>query len=785
MKKSLSLLVAIAMVFSMFATLVSADAKSAGQKLQDSGVIKGTSEGLAEDQEWVRQDVTVLIARLLGKVEEAEAHANTHGFEDLDSKFYNGYVSWAKEKGYFIGKSATKFGVGDSITNQEFATVLLRVLNTLQGKTDEVDYAKAVETAAELGLISKDIDPKANAIRGDIYVSLVSALDYKINGKKIGTILGLKGYEVTELEIVSAKAVVKSAVSVEFNSAVESLKSEDVTVEDANGALVLVEKVTVDGAKATVALSDELESGKTYTLKIASATTAEGFVLTDASQEFKYQATTPATVEFGATTIAVVDGSDNELKVVVKDADGNDITANYSAGDFEVQSSNEGVIDGFDAVSTGDVIVNVKLPVNDDTTIETGNQIITVKAALTASIKDVSFGGDADDNDLKITVGETDDIAFSALDQADVTYLYPSASITDVVFKSLNPTRLVVDSASGSYTALQEGSATVQITAKVAGVSVSKSVIVTIQAEPKVSSISVSESSVKLVEGSELDYSFTVKALDQYNEKIAVAGATIEVVSSKTDTITATASGDIATGEATVELEGLKNGSSSVKVTVKADGKTFTKTVSVSQVAQNGFGGYVAEINHATLDVTPTAPKAADDATNTGVVSVYEKDKNGNKYAEASGVYFSSSDTAIATVDGAGTVTAVKAGTVTITVKAGSTEASAATVATVKVTVINSDSTINKVVQAKSTITVNATETNIKSKLFGKNEALVVTDQHGDVVDNAKIVIGDNVTIATSDSSVIDTDGDVNGEGKATITVAINKQFFVINVNVK
>jgi len=184
MKKSLSLLVAIAMVFSMFATLVSADTESAGEKLLKTGIIKGTNEGLEEGSEWLRQDVTVLIARLLNKVDEAEAHANTHGFEDLDSKFYNGYVSWAKENNFFIGKSATKFGTGESITNQEFATVLLRVFNSLQGVTEEVDYSSAFETAVELGLANKDLDPKANAIRGDIYVSLVSALDYKINGKK-------------------------------------------------------------------------------------------------------------------------------------------------------------------------------------------------------------------------------------------------------------------------------------------------------------------------------------------------------------------------------------------------------------------------------------------------------------------------------------------------------------------------------------------------------------------------------------------------------------------------
>src|SRR5690606_34530667 len=337
MKKSLSLLVAIAMVFSMFATVVSADGKAAGQKLQDLGVIKGTSAGLDEDKEWLRQDVTVLVARLLGAEEEAKAHANTHGFEDLDSKFYNGFVSWAKEEGYFTGETTTRFGVNNPITNQQFAAVLLRVL----GADKEVAYADVFEKAVELGLVSEDLDKTANAIRGDIYSSLVTALDYKIDGKKLGNILGLKGYEVTDLELVSASAFVSNEFVINFNTDVEKIDSKNVALTDKDGNKKAIETVTVEGGKATVKVAGGLTEGE-YTVVVSNVVSTEGSELASASTTFTYKKGVAASVAFNKTNVVVGE----QINLVVKDANGNDISADYSRNDFQVSTTNSNIVDG-------------------------------------------------------------------------------------------------------------------------------------------------------------------------------------------------------------------------------------------------------------------------------------------------------------------------------------------------------------------------------------------------------------------------------------------------------
>ncbi len=184
MKKSLSLLVAIAMVFSMFASVAAAATSEAGKKLEGYGVIKGNQNGdLLEDENWLRQDVAVLISRLAGKEDEAKATAKTHTFTDVRGTFYNGYISWAKDNNFMQGNSATNFGFDNQITYKEFATVILRAL-----AVDTSDYSKIGELAVKAGIIGSDLNIDEKAKRGVTYDIVVTALDKDVagTGKKIG-----------------------------------------------------------------------------------------------------------------------------------------------------------------------------------------------------------------------------------------------------------------------------------------------------------------------------------------------------------------------------------------------------------------------------------------------------------------------------------------------------------------------------------------------------------------------------------------------------------------------
>ncbi|GKU76909.1 hypothetical protein L3i20_v213060 [Paenibacillus sp. L3-i20] len=220
MKKSLSLLVAIAMVFSMFATVVSAaeETKSAGEFLKELGVIKGNAEGdLKEDQTWKRQDIIVLLSRLLGKEEVAKATKKSHTFTDVTDKGYDGYISWAVENKLTEGKGNNKFGFGSELKNQEFFAFVIRAFGA------EVAYADIPAAAIKYGFATDKTDMAGIPLRGATYDVIVTALNTEVPGKgqTLGEVLGL----IVSKEVTASvtQTGVKQA-TVQFNKAVDTTK---------------------------------------------------------------------------------------------------------------------------------------------------------------------------------------------------------------------------------------------------------------------------------------------------------------------------------------------------------------------------------------------------------------------------------------------------------------------------------------------------------------------------------------------------------------------------------
>jgi len=784
MKKSLSLLVAIAMVFSMFATLVSADGKAAGQKLQDLGIIKGTSAGLDEDKEWLRQDVTVLLARLLGAESQAEAHANTHGFADLDSKFYNGYVSWAKEKGYFNGETDTRFGVGNPITNQQFAAVLLRVLNV------DVEYAEAFDKAVELELVSADLDKAANAVRGNIYESLVTALDFKIDGKKLGNILGLKGYEITDLELVGASAVVSTAVSLEFNTDLKKVSNEDVTVVNSNGNSVLVEKVTIEGNKAQVSLAGNLVNGSSYTVTVNNAVSNEDNVLETASANFTYNAPVAASVSFKNTTVQV--GS--KLELVVKDANGNDVSSEFGINDFTITSSaptvvvpgtlNTALPSGAGYIS----VVNATL--NNNNTVTTGNVIITVKNALSVSIDTLKVAG-TDNNTVYLAANgdsSTGTITRVVKDQAGNEILAPK-----VTYRSLNPSIVVVNNSEAAgatsqpFTALQAGTATIVVTAEYDGFTVSKNLVVTVKAAQSVASYDLSSTNISVVQGTTINNSVTVTAKDQYGQ--ALSGVSVALTLPANTNVQLVTTSPVTTdgnGQAKFEFQaGADTGSVTATVSVQINNAAVTRTLTVNNVAQAAANGYLVEADGTTIDFnrhTTDTSKYLGETSRT--ITVYTKDVNGNKTGIVNtGVTVDPAVTSgsILTITGQ-SVTATAKGTETVNVKLNGV-----IVGTVTFTAAASNETlVDKVTQNKTSISIDktATQAQLTAALFDKdNGALVGANIYGDAraVTPTAILSSNNSIVAASGATASLT----GSTGSTVLTIQVGNSFYVVNVNVK
>lgn len=777
MKKSLSLLVAIAMVFSMFASVVSAaDAKTAGEKLFDLGVIKGTNEGLDEDKEWLRRDVTVLLSRLYGQEEAAKETANTHGFEDVTDKFYSAYVSWAKNEELFKGKSETTFGPIDNITYGQFATVVLRALGQ-----DQDDEAKNLEKAIELELLPAGTKQTDAAKRGVTYGSIVAALDVKVDGKKLGTKLGLKGYEIVDLEINAASAVVAKTVVVDFNDAVAAINAHDVKVADANGTTVLVEKVTVKDSQATITLATALTSGKEYTVSIAKATGVEANALENGSATFTYTKGVPASVAIASTTVAL----NKTVGYVVKDANGVDITSDFPVTDFQVSTSNASVVsNNLVAGTIGYSVINLTL--NADNKVTTGNVTVNVVNNLSISIKKAEIN-----SNNTVFLGEssaTGLVVVDVVDQANAP-----VSVTGTVYSSSNPAVVVVNQ-NGTYTAVQAGTATISVTVKTnEGLTATSSFTVTVKAKRVATSFSLDKNAVTVVKdlasnGSYIAQNVTVTVLDQYGN--GFAGETVNAAVAANGTTIATVTASATTnneGKATFAIASAgAAGSTSVQFTVPAISATTTQSVAVNSVAKAQASGYAVVVSTTSLDSArhSDASKAgADKAT----IGVYVKDVNGNHIDFlASNEYVTEvvGTAGLITTNGSTEVYPVgnKLGTQAVTVKVGSTVIQTITFE-VKAT---SASFASSVVVNKSGVTVSAGS--LSAALFGNDGALKAVNPQGEqfalnTAVNATAAVYSNNTAVVSGSNL----GDVvaHTTGQAILTIVVNGSVYTVTVNVQ
>ncbi|MCF0177481.1 MAG: Ig domain-containing protein, partial [Bacteroidales bacterium] len=268
---------------------------------------------------------------------------------------------------------------------------------------------------------------------------------------------------------------------------------------------------------------------------------------------------------------------------------------------------------------------------------KSGSCKVTVKAK-TIAVTGVSL----DKSELTLTEGETETL--KAIVAPD------NATNKNISWKSSNTAIATIDN-SGKVTAVKNGEATITVTTEDGNKTATCKVTVKEKIYP-VESVSLDKSEISLTEGESETLTATIKPDNATNKNINW---------SSTDEA-------IATVDNTGKITAVKAGEATITVTTEDGGKTATcnvqinaKPIPVTKVSLDKTTLSIKEGESATLKATVT-PK---DATN----------KN---------VSWKSSDSAIATVDNNGKVTAVKVGNATITV---TTEDGNKT-ATCKVTVI-------------------------------------------------------------------------------------------------
>lgn len=152
MKRILTVLAATLLLTAAMAVTASAsEYDSVAEDLSAIGVFRGTSGGFELDRAPTRSEAAIMLVRLYGAEEEAQAAYEagdiTLPFTDVGTTAAP-YVAWLHDQGIVNGTSSTTYGTG-ACSAQNYAAFLLRALGYQDGT--DFAYADALAFAQEKG----------------------------------------------------------------------------------------------------------------------------------------------------------------------------------------------------------------------------------------------------------------------------------------------------------------------------------------------------------------------------------------------------------------------------------------------------------------------------------------------------------------------------------------------------------------------------------------------------------------------------------------------------------
>lgn len=161
--------------------------------LLEKGIMQGDNGDLALEQSVKREEMIVLISRLLKQEDTARNYSTDKlKFEDVDKNNWAApYIAWAYDKGITKGYNETSFGYGEYITYDQGLAFLIRILG--YDVTDDMwlQYNGVNERAFELGLTRNYIKTQCEYIDVEYYISA-----YPHTGKKLSRdILAIYTYD--------------------------------------------------------------------------------------------------------------------------------------------------------------------------------------------------------------------------------------------------------------------------------------------------------------------------------------------------------------------------------------------------------------------------------------------------------------------------------------------------------------------------------------------------------------------------------------------------------------
>ncbi|SCL87036.1 Ig-like domain-containing protein [Sporanaerobacter sp. PP17-6a] len=280
MKKTLSLLLVLAMVLTSFTAVFAADEteKTPGEILEQIGVLKGNTEGgLMLDKEVSRRDMVVLLSRLLGQEDEAKNFSGDTTFKDVKDttdpdydSYYVSYIAWAQANKLTNGvdESGEVFSPKRSQTEQEVLAYLLRALGY---GFDEVKWEDVVAKAAELKLIDDAKADYSKAATREVLAKLsLQALKTKVkdSDKTLAEKLEITLPEAAKLEVKEVKADNLKEIKVVFNKSVDEESAVDENNYETDAGNIADINYSADDHTATILLDEAMKNKEEYELTI-------------------------------------------------------------------------------------------------------------------------------------------------------------------------------------------------------------------------------------------------------------------------------------------------------------------------------------------------------------------------------------------------------------------------------------------------------------------------------------------------------------------------------------
>jgi len=132
----------------------------------------GTGTGYDLENPLKRPDSVIMLLRLYGELDEAEAYSKTHSFTDVP-QYADLYISYAKDKGLAFGRSDTLFG-SEYVTAAGYLTFVLRALGYSDVNGD-FTWDNPFALAQKVGILPDCVDIK-NFLRADVVAVSYAAL---------------------------------------------------------------------------------------------------------------------------------------------------------------------------------------------------------------------------------------------------------------------------------------------------------------------------------------------------------------------------------------------------------------------------------------------------------------------------------------------------------------------------------------------------------------------------------------------------------------------------------